>query len=371
MRLYKDKSQTFVKRLPQTNNAAKGIVNYDEDNLYPQRVDSIIRRSPIALACIETTADFYNGDGFEFNGNQVFNNDNIDVDNQLFQISLDFAEYTGFAFHINTDIFGNIVSFQPVEFDKLRFSIPDKHGRHKQIVYCDDWASNMWQKKAIKFPMWEFNKQKAQEIIFAHGGIDDFPGFILYWTPKKDLYPYARLDSALDSVQTSGEIQVFELANTQNGWLSATLLKHPGQFKDDDEKAEFIRNVSSIKGAGNANSIVLLEVPDGQLITDLIEQFPANNNDKLFELTNKNVTNRIVQKSRIPPILLGVFPEGGGFFNAQQLQDAYAYANIITQTPRSIIASVFNDIGNSMVNPLIFGNIIEQKFNGTVTNQPA
>ena len=71
--VYKDNSKTYQKRLPTSTNYAKGIVNYDVDNLYPQRVDSIVRRSPIALSCIETISDFLNGDGFALNWEEVYN----------------------------------------------------------------------------------------------------------------------------------------------------------------------------------------------------------------------------------------------------------------------------------------------------------
>ena len=365
--VYKDTSVIYQKRLPVSINYGKGIVDYDVDNLYPQRVDSITRRSPIALSCIETISDFLNGDGFQLNWNEVFNFDEININGQLFQVSVDFAQYQGFAFHLNVNIFGFITEFSPVEFDKLRLGTPDKHNRHKTIAFSEDWSSNSI--KPSRFPIWPGDVKRAREIVLHwKEGFENFPGFVLYWTPKKNSYPYATLDSALDSAQTSGEIQVFELANIQNGFLSATLLKHPGEFLNDTKREEFIRNVTAIKGPGNANSVVVMETPEGLENDKVLEQFPANNNDKLFELTDKNVTNRIVQRSRMPPILLGVFPDGGGFFNEQQLKDAYSCANIVTQTRRSILADVFNDIGSNMMNPIQFGEIIKQTF-GEVTPQ--
>jgi hypothetical protein len=169
----------------------------------------------------------------------------------------------------------------------------------------------------------------------------------------------------LDSSQTNGEIQVFELGNIQNGFLSSSFIKYPGEFEDDEAKRAFMRDLAAMKGPGNTNSMQLIEMKNMEEFPDLIEQFPALNNDKLFELTNSNVTKRIIQAVAVPPTLLGIFPDSG-IFNREDYENSYIWMNHRTRNIRRSIERIFNEkIGplwhQGAVN---FGEIIERQYDG-------
>ena len=118
--------------------------------------------------------------------------------------------------------------------------------------------------------------------------------------------------------------------------------------------------VGSIRGAENANSVIVWEIPDG-FDSDVLEQFPANNQDRLFENTNKSTVNRIVQALAIPPALIGIMPENS-FFNMTEIDDSYKYFNVRTDNRRVKLARVFEEIGQSFVTPVVFGGIVPQSF---------
>lgn len=349
------------KRLPVEASYRNDILIYGRDNLYPQMVEELVGRSPIAKSSILVTADFINGDGFELNGSVKLGEYTAD---ELLNISsVDFAHFNSLALILDVNMEGDIVEVNPLEFKYVRLGIPDKNFNIRNVKVYGDWEEETpsgLKKKVLTFPLWE-GKESAKQLIsmwdVESKGV--FPGFVYYNTPKKDQYPLCSLDSVLDSCQTNSEIQIFELAGVQNGFLGATLLKHYGKLSDPD-RIKYEQMVDDAKGAENANSVLIWEVPEGT-DKEVLEQFPANNQDALFNTTNRNTVNRITQTLSVPPSLIGIMPEGS-FFSMQEINDAYDYFNVRTENRRNIIARMFNEIGKDFITPLQFGSIKKQLF---------
>lgn len=356
-------AKPLIKRLPTKVSYRDDILLYGVDNLYPQRVEEVVFASPITKSAIQVTADFINGAGFSQNGDFLMGD--YTVNELLNYQSPDFSLFTGVAFILDVNMLGDIVEVTPAEFKYVRLGAPDKAtNKIKTAKINIDWEEQLpknLKPKVLTYPLW-VNKEHAKAVIDSwdfetHG---EFPGFMYYWTPKKNQYPLCSVDAVLDSSQTNAEIQIFELAGVQNGFLGATILKHQGKIQDDVERARLNSLVGTIQGSENANSVVVWEVPDGY-DGAVLEQFPANNQDKLFENTNKTTVNRIVQALAIPPSLLGIMPENS-FFSMQEIEDSYAYFNVRTNNRRTILSRIFNDIGKDFVTPTTFGEIIKQKF---------
>jgi hypothetical protein len=224
----------------------------------------------------------------------------------------------------------------------------------------------------LTYALWPGTPEQAIEAAknWDYENLGEFNGFVLYVTPRKNTYPLSTVDSVIESSQTNAEIQLFELAGVQNGFLGATLLKHPGKIESREERERINAMVSGIRGSQNANSVVVWEIPDGY-DNDVLEQFPANNQDRLFENTNKTTVNRIVQTLAIPPSLLGIMPENS-FFSMQEIEDSYNYFNVRTNNRRVMLSRVFNEMGKYFVTPVQFGEIVPQDFSytGSVKPQP-
>ena len=107
---------------------------------------------------------------------------------------------------------------------------------------------------------------------------------------------------------------------------------------------------------------MLVEMPLGTENYSLLENLPANNNDRLFELTNRNVVERIMQAFGMPGPLAAVFPPSGAIFNQNEISDAYVYYNNRVRNRRMVLERVFNSMGDAFVGSPQFGEIIEQKF---------
>jgi hypothetical protein len=352
----------LIKRLPTKVSYRDDILLYGPDNLYPQRVEEVVLSSPITKSAIQVTSDFLNGEGFELNGETLLGD--YSANELLNRSTPDFSLYSGMALILDTNMDGEIVEVVPVDFKYVRLGAPDKNGKINTVKVSVDWEEQLpsaIRPKTLTYALW-VSKDHAKAVIdswdFESQG--EFPGFVYYFTPKKNQYPLSTVDAVLDSSQTNAEIQTFELAGVQNGFLGATILKHQGKIADNGERARLEGMVSSIKGAENANSVIIWEVPDGY-DGEVLEQFPANNQDRLFEETNKTTVNRIVQALAIPPSLLGIMPENS-FFSMQEIEDSYRYFNVRTRNRRTVIARIFNDIGKDFVTPVQFGNVKQQQF---------
>jgi len=352
----------IIKRLPVKVSYRDDILLYGVDNLYPQRVENVIQRAPVTNSAITVTADFLNGNGFEFNSDFVLGS--LSVNEVLYGIRDDMATFNSFALILDVNMLGEIVEVSNIDFKYVRLGVPNKRNEITYAKVSVDWEDELpknLKPPVLKYPLWQ-SKEHAQSLIeswdFESNG--EFPGFLLYVTPRKNTYPLSSIDSVLDSSQTNAEIQIFELANVQNGFQGATLIKHTGKIQDDEERRRVMGIVEGMKGAENANSVHVWEVPDG-FDGNVLEQFPANNQDRLFENTNKATVNRIVQSLAIPPSLLGIMPENS-FFNLQEIEEAYRYYNIRTQNRRAVLERVFNKIGEAFVTPTQFGKILIQQY---------
>lgn len=350
----------LIKRLPSQKSYQQGIILYGADNLYPDRVIEVVLRAPITESALETTNTFLVGEGFSTNGD--FQLEGKTMNRLLEEITPGFTLFKTPVAHLDVNLLGEIVEVTPLPFHFVRLAVPKKGTNEVRFVkVCPDWSAA--NKTNIKtYPRWPGSKEEAVEMMdeWNYETYGAFPGFVAYDPPVEDSYPLAFGDSVLDSSQSNAEIQTFELASIQNGFLSATILKHLGKIQDDSERERIATQVQSMTGAENANSVLVWEVPEG-FDGEVLEQFPANNQDKLFEATNKTTTNRIVQNLRVPPQLMGIFPDSG-FFTTQELQEAYLYFNTQTRRRRARLVEWFNTLAANFVTPMSFDSITELSY---------
>jgi len=317
-----------------------GIIPYDSDNLYPQRMKEVRNASPYVKSCTNVLRDFLNGEGFTSNGDVVVNEYGQTFDDILDNVCLDYSIFGGFALHFNFNGLGQITEIQNLSFEYVRLAIPNSGGIIKNVKVWDNWRQESYKDngkgKPATYPL--FNPLTAGEQTIRGG-----KGQVLYFTPQIFCYPLATFDAVRDAAQTDEEIQIFMLKNIQNGFLSSTLFKYPGSFETEQERLNIEDKIRLMKGSHNANSITLIETGSEDFNANLIELIPANNNDRLFEQTGQKVMNMIIHNFAIPPALIGVMPDTG-VFTQQAIRDSYIYMNTRTKTARRIIERVFEKI---------------------------
>ncbi len=330
------KYSPIIYRVPSGIDRTRGITTYDLDNLYPQRMEQLSFRSPIVESSLDAINRFVRGAGFEQNGDVVVNRWGQTLNNILKAIVSDDSSFTGWALHLNINILGGVTEITPTKFKIVRYGLPDENGRHFDVKTSLNWPELSvgylkYLEQVREFPLWHVRNESIIE------NIEESNGYINYVVPEMDEYPRSTFDSVAESAQTNSEIQVFELGSIQNSFLGTSIFKHPGKLEEPD-KTNVINDLHELTGARSAGSAYLLEVPD-DFDGQIIENFPANNNDRLFELTNDNTEKRIITRFAVPYPILGMAPKSGGIFNEQELQDSYTYMNARTVDKRSDIVS--------------------------------
>lgn len=330
----------ILQRVPLERNTNDKITNYGADNLYPQRIKQTLLLSPIAKSAVGLMANFIRGDGFE-RGDKIINDQNQTANDVLQLISEDQALYNAYCLHINSTGLGISKGVEFVEFENVRLGLVNQSGNVNDCKVSINWQQSNQvlpnpEINASRFIL--FDKAKQGEEALTTG-----KGMILYASPKKNQYPLASIDSILETCQADYELQLFELGNITNGFLSMSIVKFLSGGDTQDEEEDLKEKLNGFKGSRNANSVIVVsQDEDSEFTGNMVEQIPANNNDSLFINTTLNIKNRIINAFAIPNSLLGMLPLGT-LFSAQQIADDYTYMNLRTKDTRNQIERVFNE----------------------------
>ncbi len=342
-----------LNRVPVERDVTTRITSYGRDNLYPQRMRETALLSPISKSAIRLKASFYRGDGFE-RGDKVITEFGETANDILRLVSEDLALYNGYGLHLNSTGIGIVKEVVHIPFEYVRLGLANQNG-----IIRDVRVSNNWEQASDLLPTSEINERRF--LLFEEAGngreaLTTSKGMVLYVTPKKNKYPLSTIDAIVESCQSDFELQNFELGNITNGFLSMSVFKYPTSGDTEEEEKELRDKLNGVKGARNANSIIVVGIDeDYEGSGNLVEQVPANNNDSLFINTTLNVKNRILQNFNLSSSLMGMLP-AGALFTSQQIADEYTYQNLLTKDTRNEIARQFDKLG------LNVGAIIPNQF---------
>jgi hypothetical protein len=167
--VYRTSIVDVPQRLTVKRIATEGILAYDIDNAYPQRVMDIIKGSGTAFRCNEIYAKFISGQGF---ADQSFYKAKVNQLGQtndfiLRKTANDLAMFRGFAFHVNYNANYQITDVYSIPFEHCRLAVEkDSYTPYAVAVY-DDW--NKRRLKQIKKENIDiinfFNPEKVEEEV--------------------------------------------------------------------------------------------------------------------------------------------------------------------------------------------------------------
>lgn len=351
-----------------TNQPAKahGILMYDRDNLYPQRMRDYVNASGTTTSCVNIYGKFIRGKGFEDKNfyKTIIDKEGCTVDQLLRHVSQDKALYNGFAIHVMYNLFGNIVSATPINFEYCRLGDQAKIGK---IAVYDDWDRQIRPKIEYGQIEWydrfDLNKNAVLNQIEAAGGIENYKGQILWKTPNKK-YPMAPYDSIIEDVIVDAGVKIFRLKGVTSSFLASVMVEYPYEPESDDEKLEVKGTWEEFQGVDRAGKAIIVFNPNMDKASVTVKTLDLQNNDKMFELTNKTCKQSIRGSFSQPPSLFG--ENEGAVFSSVQIKDGYDFYNSFTEDERIMIEEVFRTIfsawetqinvsGNYSIIPLSFG----------------
>lgn len=322
-RTFRAKVYSFFNRIVTiTENKSKGIINYDTDNLLPQRIIRQVGESKTATACIEALNQYSFADGLvneilgkeKANRNQTFN--------QLIEEAIPYATMNyGVALHVKRNGLGDVIEVSVLAFENIR--VADNGNYIYNPTYSLDCKCDSL--KDVEYPKFKGAKVSPEELklIINYKNDKGEPlGEILYHFKKKPgqrTYPIAPFYSAISDIDADAENSKFELESTNNGFMPGGTLTIVGDIDDktEDENGmtemdyyeqtceSFTGNSKDAKGETGRNKLLLLFAKT----REEVPIYTPINSEGIFnaiEQSSPRVSGSVAMAMGVPPFLIGL-----------------------------------------------------------------
>lgn len=367
----------------------EGILRYDLDNAYPQRVLEFVQQSPTAKKCWNQRKKFLQGNGFEEPdlGKVVINSKGLTLAKLLKQICEDKGLFPGFGLHVNYNANFKISDVRLIKYEDIRQGDTDSPRYSGKYVIYSDWGRRTWKSiYTAKLQVIEpFNPDPAviKQQIEEQGGFDNYTGQLFYLTPAIDDYELCEFDAALEDIETEAGIKIFNNREVTTGFLPSTMLFMKARREEADNEqdlgplgvntsgsagvTQLEKNLASYQAAKNSQKIIVIEYED-EADKPEFQPYDIQNNDKLFEATEKSVEGRIIKAFDVPKELVQTGDKNGLNASGAEKREAKQELNEITAIERMEISEVLAMIFQHFyinVNPSGNWNIAEITIEGS------
>ena len=371
-------------------NITFGILNYDLDNAYPQRMLMLVGASPTAKDCWNKRSKFIGGAGFEDAqlGDAIINESGLTINKLRVHIAKDKALFTGFAIHVSYNANLKKSEIHYVAFEDVRMGNSDDPKLNGKFVLYSDWGRRTWKnimrnKFTVVHP---FNDDPAEvkRQVEEAGGWDNYNGQLYYFNPEIDFYPLIEADCVWEDFETEAGIKTFNNREVTTGFLPSTILMMPSRREQADNKnaqddsllyangpSQLEKDLAAFQGVKSAQKMLVLEYDDPN---DKPSFAPYNiqNNDKLFESTEKSVEARIIKGFSVPQALVSGTDKKSGLADpGSEKKEAIREFNDNTQPDREQISESLNKVFAGWIEPKswaingIPGNVAEDAIGKT------
>jgi hypothetical protein len=346
-----------------------GIIGYDLDNAYPQRMLELVAQSPTATNCWEKRAKFIAGNGFEDENLSKFvvNEQGLTLAKLLKRIAVDKALFTSFGIHINYNANYAISDVHYVKFEDIRQGDPDNENMRDKFAVYFDWGRKTWKNittsKIDYIHRYNPNPDVIREQVIEAGGWDNYKGQLYYFNPEIDDYPLIIADSVWEDFETEAGIKIFANREVNVGFMPSVMISQKQRREEadsddslDDGVGGFRRptqieiDLGQFQGAKNGQKILHMEYQNDDEKPELTP-FPIQNNDKLFELTEKSVENRIIKGFFVPKELVNS-EKSTGLSNGGEKKEAIREFNDNTAPDRLELIESLSEIFSHFYTPV-------------------
>jgi hypothetical protein len=342
-------------------NQTFGILNYDLDNAYPQRMLELVAASPTAKDCWNKRAKYIGGNGFEESGlgKTVISPKGLTITKLLKAVATDKALFTGFGIHVNYNANFKICAINYVKFEDIRIGDTDCPDTVGKYALYSDWGRKTWKNimrsKITFLDRYEPDEQVIKAQVLAAGGWGNYKGQLYYFNPEVDDYPLIEADSVWEDFETEAGIKIFNNREVTTGFLPSTMLfmqsrrEEADNTRPDNEDLPYTsmpsqleKDLGSFQGAKSAQKIIVIEYED-ETSKPEFKPYSIQNNDKLFEATEKSVEARIIKGFSIPKELINS-ENSSGLSNGGEKKEAIREFNDNTAPDRLELSETFAEI---------------------------
>lgn len=332
---------------PKSFEKRKEIFNYGINNEYPSSIKKVINNSVTAKSCADLIGSFLYGKGFV--ENDFYLNRESDTPNKLLRkVTVDASYYKGFAIHIGYNSIGEKTSFKVIPFEWCRKSQEDVNGYISKIKISKDWADR--KVDPIEYDIYNPNQVLNQ---INRDTIEAYKGQVLYVSfSYQDLYPKSWIDPVIDDCISEWKSGVYKKNLLTKGFMKNSIVITK-EFDSQKDKDNFQAGMKSQLGADGVGGINHYEASlDSENLSEevFIQDVGTDLNDKLFEYTDKNVSDKICIAYGISPSLIknddnAMFGNGGNAIEQMMLNVQFRVDNI-----KRDIEEAFNDLFTGTVN---------------------
>lgn len=312
----------------------ENIVMFGTDNLYPQLLNQMYYTSPLLGTVIDFITNATIGGGYSWVNQSISGVEKVNL--LSFEKKFKFQKLArlltrDYIIHKRVNVIisknkdGVVTRIRRVDPSTVRNQLG-----LECFAYSSDWSRGAFEvTKYVRYN--ELSKLDESMYVFQ----DETPG--------QDIYPISQLNSILNWAFLDGEQAFFQKSNIQNAVFPSAVIRRPKDFSSLDEVRKFKEEIGSKTGAENGGKLIVLT---GNGMDQTPEYIPvtANNNDKLFETTSKELKNNICFAFGINPSIMGIKVESS-LGNAQELEMSYAiFEKNIIMPLRAIMDEILNDL---------------------------
>lgn len=344
------KQRSGTKRISTAENKKLGIISYDEDNAYPQRIMQVLNASPTGKACVETYSRFIGGEGFKdpVFYKTVVNSRRQTMDKILDLVKHDLARFRGFAIHFNVSADAKITGVHHVPFEQVRKLTDARRGEtgFDYAIYRD-WAKsegkNIKEGEIHLINKLALDSAEILREIENAGSIELYKGQLLYFSMDEGSYPLASCDAVLEPMYAEIQSDISTTRNIETNFTAKGVFVHKGKFADDEAAEQFEDDLSNFIGP-EGESLIVVDVDKDEEVPQYIK-IDSNVDDKMFEYTDKKIREKIVLNWMLPKVLMSI--TDSGMFNQEQIRDATMYYNMLTVKERLALEETFKMIAEN------------------------
>lgn len=310
----------------------QGIVQFGEDNLYPQILNQLYYTSPIHSQCIDFITNTIIGGGYEWD-EVATPQEKVEI--KTFERVNRFKKLSrlltrDWVIHRRITVVVKRINDKTFKLIRLDPSSIRNNPGAGEYVYSSDWSRGMLETKTYK--KWH-EGCKLEESLYVYE--DNTPG--------ADIYPIPGYTSALNWAFLDGEISYFHKNNLQNSIFPSIVIRRPKDFSTIEEIEQFKAMITDQKGASAAGKVLVL-TGNGKDDMPEFQSVSVNQNDKLFEVVATQTRENIAMAHGLNPAIIGIKTEGS-LGNSQELKMAYTiFEKNVVMPMRDIVDEFLNDL---------------------------
>lgn len=310
-----------------------GIVQFGNDNLYPQILDQMYYTSPIHSTCIDFIGNAAVGGGYTYAIPAKTGVESVDLytfekknkfKKMVRNLATDFLIHKRVCIVVKKDVNGKFKSFHRLNPATVR-----NNQTVDKFIYCKDWSRRTG---LIEYNRYTPNGKELESLYVYQEE-----------TVGQDIYPLPSYISILNDVYLDGEIAFLQKSNIQNSIWPSIVIRVPKEFASEDERKSFKDGLTSNSGAQGAGRIMVLQ-GNGMDNTPEVTPIASNGNDKLFDTTLDSIMNKICIAHGINPAIMGI-KVAGSLGNAQELQMSYSiFEKNVVMPLRNELTEIYDEL---------------------------